>query len=63
MAEITLGTLALNGKKNHPKPMGWFFQLFLSGGQEQNFEYLTTLENKNSKTFFKKPLDKIPLLC
>ena len=42
---------------------GGFFQLFLGGGQEQNLEYLITLANKNSKTFFKKTLDKIPLLC
>ena len=43
--------------------MGWFFRLFLGGGQEQNFEYLSTLGNKNFETFFKKVLDKIPLLC
>jgi hypothetical protein len=40
--------------------MGWFFWLFLGGGQEQNFEYLCLLVNKNSKTFLKKTLDKIP---
>ena len=50
-------------RKTTPNQWGGFFQLFLGCGQEQHFEYLITLENKNSKTFFKKPLDKIPLLC
>ena len=50
-------------KYTPPKLGGVFFQLLLGEGQEQNFEYLITLENKNSKTFFKKPLDKIPIVC
>jgi hypothetical protein len=40
--------------------MGWFFKLLLGEGQEQNFEFLYLLVNKNSKTFLKKTLDKIP---
>ena len=49
-----------NGKGNHPKSMGWFFRLFLGGGQEQNFEYLCLLANKKTEIFLKKVLDKIP---
>ena len=40
--------------------MGWFFRLFLGGGQEQNFEYLCLLANKKTEIFLKKTLDKIP---
>ena len=40
-----------------------FFGCPWAGAQEQNFEYLCILGEKNSKTFFQKTLDKIPEVC
>lgn len=37
-----------------------FFGCSWASAQEQNFEYLYTLGEKKFKTFFHKPLDKIP---